>query len=81
MSARQGKYMIINKVDVSTKGKNYSGIISLTLVKEEDGWTYKVGGMTGDDLLLTWRAKTPEKASSKLRDIYKDEVWDFKIIE
>jgi hypothetical protein len=37
--------------------------------------------MTGDDLLLTWRAKTAEKASSKLRDIYKDEIWDFKIVE
>ncbi len=76
-----GRYMIINKVDVSTKGKNYSGIVSLTLVQKDDGWTYKVGGMTSDDLLLTWRAKTPEKASSKLRDIYKDEIWDFKIIE
>ena len=75
--------MIINKVEVRTKGGNYSGIISLTLVKKEDGWTYEVGGMTmtGDDLPLTWRAKTQEQASRKLRDIYKDEIWDFKIIE
>ncbi len=73
--------MIINKVEVSAKGEKHSGIVSLSIVKEEDGWTYKVGGMTGDDLLLTWRAKTPEKASSKLRDIYKDEIWDVKIVE
>jgi len=31
--------MVINKVEVSAKGNNYRGIISLTLVKEEDGWT------------------------------------------
>ncbi|RZB30272.1 MAG: hypothetical protein SRB1_02552 [Desulfobacteraceae bacterium Eth-SRB1] len=75
--------MIINKVEVRTKGKNYSGIISLTLVKKEDGWTYEVGNMTmtGDDLPLIWRTKTREQASRKLRDIYKDEIWDFKIIE
>jgi len=73
--------MIINKVEVRTKGENYSGIISLTLVKKEDGWTYEVGGMTGDDLPLTWRAKTQEQASRKLRDIYKDEIWDFKVLE
>ena len=73
--------MVINKVEVSAKGENYSGIVLLTLVQKDDGWTYQVGGMTGDDLLLTWQAKTPEKASSKLRDIYKDEIWDFKIVE
>jgi hypothetical protein len=73
--------MIINKVEVSVKGKNNSGIVSLSIIKKEDGWTYIVGGMTDDDLPLTWRTKTPEQASSKLRDIYKDEIWDFKIVE
>ncbi|MBW2568033.1 MAG: hypothetical protein JRD93_01345 [Deltaproteobacteria bacterium] len=74
--------MIINKVEVSVKGKKHGGIVLLNIIKKEDGWTYEVGGMTGDDLPLTWRAKTPEKASSKLRDIYKDEeIWNFKIIE
>ncbi|MEA3427840.1 MAG: hypothetical protein U9Q84_01190 [Thermodesulfobacteriota bacterium] len=81
MSARQGRYMIINKVEVSAKGKNYSGIVSLALVQKDDGWTYEVDNMTGDNFALIWRTKTPEKASSKLRDIYKDEVWDFKIKE
>ena len=79
MSARQGRYMIINKVDVSTKGKNYSGIVSLALVQKDDGWTYEVDNVTGGGFTLTWRTKTPEKASSKLRDIYEDEIWDFKI--
>ncbi|NQT10391.1 MAG: hypothetical protein HQ573_04380 [Desulfobacteraceae bacterium] len=73
--------MIINKVEVSAKGENHSGIVLLTLVQKDDGWTYEVDNMTGGNFALTWRAKTPEKASSKLRDIYKDEVWDFKIIE
>jgi len=73
--------MIINKVEVSAKGKNHSGIVSLTLVKKEDGWTYIVGGMTDDDLPLTWRTKTSEQASMKLRDIYKDEIWNFKIVD
>lgn len=73
--------MTINKVEVSAKGKNYSGIVSLTLVQKDDGWTYEVDNMTGSNFALTWRAKTPEKASNKLRDIYKDEIWDFKIVE
>ncbi|MBU4344275.1 MAG: hypothetical protein L6247_08785 [Desulfobacteraceae bacterium] len=73
--------MIVNKVEVSAKGENYSGIVLLTLVQKDDGWTYDVDNMTGGNFALTWRAETPEKASSKLRDIYKDEIWDFKIVE
>lgn len=72
--------MIIHKAEASAKGKNYSGVVSLTLVQKQDGWTYEVDNVTGDNLALTWRAKTPEKASAKLQDSYKDEVWNFKII-
>ncbi len=73
--------IIIHKAEVSTKGKKYSGIVSLILVQKEDGWTYEVEDMTHENLPLIWRAKSPEKASSKLRGIYRDKVWDFKIVE
>jgi hypothetical protein len=75
------KNIIIHKAEVSTKGEKYSGIVSLILVQKEDGWTYEVENMSQENLPLTWRTKSPEKASSKLRDIYKDKVWDFKILE
>lgn len=73
--------IIINKAEVSTKMEKYSGIVSLILVQKEDGWTYEVENMTRENLPLTWRAKSPEKASSKLRGIYRDKVWDFKIVD
>jgi hypothetical protein len=73
--------IIIHKAEVSTKGEKYSGIVSLILVQKEDGWTYEVENMSQENLPLTWRTESPEKASSKLRDIYKDKVWDFKIVE
>jgi len=73
--------VIINKAEVSTKGKKFNGIVSLILVQKQDGWTYEVEDMTHENLPLTWRAKSPEKASSKLRDIYRDKVWDFNIVE
>ena len=72
--------IIINKAEVSTKGEKYSGIVSLILVQKEDGWTYEVEDMTHENLPLIWRAKSPEKASSKLRGIYRDKVWGFKIV-
>lgn len=75
------KNTIIHKAEVSTKGEKFSGIVSLILVQKENGWTYEVEDMTHENLPLTWRTKSPEKASRKLRDIYKDEVWDFKIVE
>ena len=73
--------IIINKVEVSTKGKKNGGIVSLILVEKKDGWTYEVENMTHENLPLTWRAKSPEKASSKLKDIYRDKVWDFNIVD
>jgi len=74
------KNIIIHKAEVSTKGETYSGIVSLILVQKENGWTYEVEDMSHGNLPLTWRAKSPEKASIKLRGIYRDEVWDFKIV-
>ena len=73
--------IIIKKVEVSAKGEKYSGIVSLILVQKKDGWTYEIEDMTHENLLLTWRTKTPEKASRKLRDIYSNKLWDFKVVE
>jgi hypothetical protein len=73
--------IIIHKAEVSAKGKKYSGIVSLILVQKQDGWTYEIENMTHENLPLIWRAKSPEKASSKLKDIYRDKVWDFNIVD
>jgi hypothetical protein len=80
MSNIKKRDSIIHKVEVSAKGKNYSGIVTLNLLQKDDGWTYEVDQMTSGTFLLTWRTKTPEQASRKLLDIYKDEVWNLKII-
>jgi len=73
--------IIINKAEVSAKEEKYSGIVSLILVQKQDGWTYEVEDMSHDNLPLTWRAETPEKASRKLRDTYSNKVWDFNIVD
>lgn len=73
--------IIIHKAEVSTKGEKYSGIVSLILIQKEDGWTYEVEDMSHGNLPLIWRTKSAEKASSKLRGIYREKVWDFKIVE
>ena len=75
------KNIIIHKAEVRTKGEKYSGIVSLILVQKENGWTYEVENMAHGNLALLWRTKSPEKASEKLRDIYKDKVWNFMIVE
>ncbi len=75
------KNIIIHKAEVSTTDEKYSGIVSLILVQKENGWTYEVENMAHGNLALLWRTKSPEKASEKLRDIYKDKVWNFMIVE
>lgn len=73
--------MIIHKSEVSVRGERYSGVVCLTLVEKKDGWTYAVDKMEDEDFTLTWRTKTPEKASVKLQDLYSASVWEFKIIK
>lgn len=71
--------MIIYKAEVSATGNKFSGVVRLTLVQKNDGWTYAVDKMGDDEFTLTWRARTAEKASAKLTDLYRDPVWDFKV--
>ncbi len=73
--------MIIKLAEVSALGERYSGVVTLTLVKEPDGWTYRVDGMQDDRFTMTWRAKTPQKASRKLQDVYDPKVWQLTIKE
>jgi hypothetical protein len=75
--------MIIHKANVSAGGKLYHGEVQLNLVEKEDGWTYEVVSMDDDqeNLCLTWRVKTPERAAEKLQSLYVDKVWNFKVIE
>ena len=73
--------MIIRKAEVSASGPRYSGIVHLDLVETPQGWTYPINDMTTGPLTLTWYARTPEKASRKLQDVYSDQCWTLKIIE
>ena len=73
--------MIIRKAQVSASGPRYSGVVHLDLVETPQGWTYRIDGMTTGPLTMTWHARTPEKASRKLRDVYSDPSWTLEIIE
>ena len=73
--------MVIKTAEVSARGERYQGIVTLTLSKETDGWTYRVDGMQDEGFTLTWRARTPEGASHKLQDAYDPTVWDMTIKE
>ena len=73
--------MIIHKAEASVIGERYSGVVCLTLVEKKDGWTYTVDKMEDEDFTLTWRTKTPEKATVKLQELYSASVWNFNIIQ
>ena len=44
-------------------------------------WTYRVEDMRDNQFTLTWRARTPERASRKLQDVYDPQVWQLTIKE
>ncbi len=73
--------MIIRRARVSARGSQYSGVVHLDLVETPRGWTYRVDGMTTGEMHLTWLARTPEKASLKLQDVYSGRHWQLEIIE
>lgn len=73
--------MIINKAQVSAAGPNYSGKVTLTLTEKKEGWTYEIDQVRGDAFTFTWRAATPEKATSKLQDLYRGDTWNFEILD
>lgn len=73
--------MIIRRARASARGAQCRGTVTLELVKTPAGWTYQVDGMTTGGLNFTWHARTPEKASRKLQDIYGDRRWKLQILE
>ena len=73
--------MIIKIAEVSARGVQYHGIVTLILTKEPDGWTYRVDDMQDDRFTLSWRARTPEGASRKLQDVYEPKTWELTIRE
>ncbi len=73
--------MIIRKAEVRARGSHYSGAVRLELVEKPEGWTYRIDGMTTGTLEMTWHARTPEKATRKLQDVYSDPHWRLQIIE
>lgn len=76
------EYAVVIKIaHVSARGERYQGVVTLTLSREPDGWTYRVDGMQDENFTLAWRARTPEGASRKLQDIYDPAVWDLAIKE
>lgn len=77
----KGNVVIIKVADVSARGERYSGVVRLILTKEMDGWTYLVDGMRDDRFLLAWRAKSPEGATRKLKDVYAPNDWKLTIQE
>ena len=77
----RGFAVIIKTAEVSAQGEKYSGIVRLTLTEESDGWTYRVEDMRDNQFTLTWRARTPERASRKLQDVYDPQVWQLTIKE
>ena len=72
--------MIIRKAQVSARGSRQRGVVQLDLVQTPEGWTYRVDGMTTGPFEMTWRARTPEKATRKLQDVYSDARWHLEII-
>ena len=72
--------MIITTARVSAKGDNFSGYVGLRLVHREDGWTYEIQDMPSGPFTFTWRVKSAQKASDKLRDIYRQTVWHLEVI-
>ena len=73
--------VIIKQAEVSARGEKYSGIVTLTLIQETDGWTYRVDGMSDDRFTLTWRARSPEGATRKFQDAYDPKVWRITVKE
>jgi hypothetical protein len=73
--------LIIKTAEVSARGNQYSGIVTLKLTQAPDGWTYRVAEVRDKGFTLTWRAKTPQGASRKLQDVYASDAWNFSVKE
>jgi len=78
-ASRKGDLVIIKVAEVSASGERCQGVVTLTLSREPDGWTYRVDGMQDEWFTLPWRARSPEGATRKLKDVYDPAVWDMTV--
>lgn len=73
--------MVIYRAKVSAKRGLRSGSVSLTLEKKADGWTYRVEEVSDEAFYLTWRTRSAEQASRKLKDVYHPSRWELTVME
>ncbi|MCF8050682.1 MAG: hypothetical protein K9L59_05550 [Desulfobacterales bacterium] len=73
--------MTIQKARVRAKAAENPKAVVLTLVEDDQGWTYSVDGVTGGDFLLAWRETSAEKASESLLRSFPGEAFTLEIVE
>jgi hypothetical protein len=73
--------MAIQKVRVRAKAAENPKAVVLTLVEDDQGWTYSVDGVTGGDFLLAWREPSAERASESLHQSFPAEAFTLEILE
>lgn len=73
--------MAIQKVRVRAKAAENPKAVVLTLVEDDQGWTYSVDGVTGGDFLLAFREPSAEKASESLLRSFPAEAFSLEVVE
>lgn len=73
--------MAIQKARVTATSAEHSEPVALTLVKDNQGWTYSVDGMSGGDFLLLWREESAQKASEMLLQSFPSDAFTLEVIE
>jgi len=73
--------MAIQKARVRAKAAENPKAVVLTLVEDDQGWTYSVDGVTGGDFLLAWRETSAEEASESLLRSFPVEAFTLEIVE
>jgi len=72
--------MIIYHAIVTMRGGSSPGSVDSTLNQQADGWTDAVTGAAGGPFMLPWRSATPEAASPRLQESYRDPVWHVSVL-
>jgi hypothetical protein len=73
--------MAIRKARVTAAGGKNSKAVVLTLVGDDQGWTYSVDGVTGGDFLLAWREESADEASERLLESFPADTFTLEVIE
>ena len=73
--------MAIQKARVTATAVENSKAVVLTLVGDDQGWTYRVDGVTGGDFFLAWREESAGKASERLLQSFPAEAFTLEVIQ